>query len=78
MRGFTRGWTGMFIRDAPGFGIYFCLFELLKRRMNVPVKEANPNSSFLDIALRKFMAGGLAGIVTWFLVYPMDTVKSRM
>ena len=28
--GFTRGYTAMLFRDAPGFGIYFCMFECLK------------------------------------------------
>lgn len=30
--GFTRGYTGMLMRDSPGFGVYFCLFELFKRK----------------------------------------------
>lgn len=68
----------MILRDAPGFGYYFCLFELFKRGLNVHVKEQDKNSSKLDIGLRKFISGGTAGVLTWFLVYPMDTVKSRM
>lgn len=39
LKGFTRGWTGMFFRDAPGFGVYFCLFELFKRKLGVPQLE---------------------------------------
>lgn len=39
LKGFTRGYTGMFLRDAPGFAIYFCLFDLFKRRMGVPKEE---------------------------------------
>ena len=33
--GFTRGWTSMVIRDAPGLAIYFTLFEVFKRKLNV-------------------------------------------
>lgn len=40
LKGFTRGWTGMFFRDAPGFGVYFCLFEMFKRGLDVPRLEA--------------------------------------
>ncbi len=78
MKGFTRGWTGMFLRDAPGFGLYFCLFELFKRGLDVPKKEADPNSNSFEIGWRKFLAGGTAGIFSWFFAYPMDTVKSKM
>jgi hypothetical protein len=39
MIGFTRGYTGMLMRDSPGFGVYFCTFELLKRLINLPERE---------------------------------------
>lgn len=39
MIGFTRGYTGMLMRDSPGFGVYFCTFEFLKRLMNLPERE---------------------------------------
>lgn len=35
MRGFTRGWSGMLIRDGPGFGLYFAMFEFFKRCLHV-------------------------------------------
>ena len=34
-KGFTRGYTGMILRDAPGFGMYFCLFEIFKSQLHV-------------------------------------------
>jgi hypothetical protein len=34
--GFTRGYTGMLARDCPGFGIYFCLYEMNKKWLNTP------------------------------------------
>lgn len=40
--------------------------------------EKNPDHSKFDVGLRKFMCGGTAGVITWFVVYPMDTVKSKM
>ena len=33
--GFTRGYTGQFMRDCPGFAIYFGLFEWLKISLQV-------------------------------------------
>jgi solute carrier family 25 carnitine/acylcarnitine transporter 20/29 len=76
--GFTRGYTGMLFRDAPGFGVYFCIYEFNKRLVNLPKLEEDPNHSKADIALRRFMSGGTAGVITWFTCYPMDTVKTTM
>jgi len=89
MIGFTRGYTGMLMRDSPGFGVYFCTFEFLKRLMNLPEREKKFNATRelhnLDhywigiyIALSKFVCGGTAGCITWFMCYPFDTVKSKM
>ena len=35
LKGFTRGYTGMLLRDAPGFSIHFLLFDIFKRRLGV-------------------------------------------
>eukprot|EP00347_Sterkiella_histriomuscorum_P023306 403335153 len=78
LKGFTRGYTGMFFRDAPGFGLYFCLFEALKRFSHVPQLVADEHHNKFDVGLRKFICGGTAGVITWFAVYPMDTVKVKM
>jgi hypothetical protein len=34
--GFTRGYGAMMLRDAPGFAMYFFLFDLMKRTLGVP------------------------------------------
>ena len=39
LKGFTRGYTGMLMRDAPGFGLYFSLFEFNKRMLGIPHDE---------------------------------------
>ena len=41
LRGFTRGYSGMFFRDAPGFGLYFCLFEAFKNLLGVNPSQSN-------------------------------------
>ena len=41
--GFTRGYTAMMIRDCPGFGLYFCTYEFMKRAMNIPELERQHN-----------------------------------
>ena len=35
LRGFLRGYQGLFLRDAPGFAWYFMSYEVLKRQMGV-------------------------------------------
>jgi hypothetical protein len=37
--GFSRGYTGLLMRDSPGFGFYFCMFEALKRAIDLPERE---------------------------------------
>ena len=32
IRGFTVGYSGMLLRDGPGYGMYFCLYDVLKRK----------------------------------------------
>jgi solute carrier family 25 carnitine/acylcarnitine transporter 20/29 len=86
--GFTRGYTGMLLRDSPGFGIHFCLFELLKRTFHVQKmeeeireKEGCGETHYCmssQIAIAKFLCGGTAGCLTWTVCYPLDTVKSKM
>ena len=39
LRGFFRGYQGMFIRDTPGFGIYFSTYETLKRASGVSERD---------------------------------------
>ena len=48
LKGFSRGYTGMFFRDAPGFGLYFCLFDMFKRGMGVPQMEKDPHANKFD------------------------------
>jgi hypothetical protein len=76
--GFTRGYTAMYLRDGPGFALYFCLFDIMKRTFGVPAHE-NPNEVFqAHVALKKFFAGGISGMMVWTTCYPFDTVKSMM
>ncbi|XP_068632404.1 mitochondrial basic amino acids transporter-like [Battus philenor] len=51
-------------RDSPAFAIYFTSYEIMTRG----------NQS----ALRVFTAGGIAGALSWILLYPIDVVKSRI
>lgn len=39
MKGFFRGYQALFIRDTPGFGIYFSAYEFFKRRWGVSERD---------------------------------------
>ena len=47
MRGFTRGYKGMLLRDGPGFAIYFSAFGYLKSELGVSDIDREANYSGL-------------------------------
>ena len=52
-------------REAPGFGIYFTIYNHL---------QSNYNNS---LSLYKtFLCGGLSGLSSWFFIYPSDLIKT--
>lgn len=57
------------IRDAPSYGIYFWVYEGMKRLLDVNADNA---------AWKLLVAGGMAGTVSWTSIYPIDVVKSRL
>jgi hypothetical protein len=78
LKGFTRGYPGMMIRDTVTNGIYFCLFDLFKRHLGVPSHTTSSNDitlSHFQIALRTLLSGGVAGTIAWTVAFPFDTVK---
>ncbi|RPA81157.1 putative mitochondrial carnitine:acyl carnitine carrier [Ascobolus immersus RN42] len=66
-----RGSVATLARDGPGSAAYFATYEILK-------KQLTPAGS-TDLSLGAVMtAGGMAGVSMWVLVFPVDTVKSRL
>ena len=51
-RGFFSGYSGMFLRDTPGFAFHFTLYEAMKRRVGISDKDKQlpsfANMSTLD------------------------------
>lgn len=66
VRGVYRGIGITCLRDLPGFSSYFVSYEMLIR------VNPNPGNFYL------FMAGGIAGVISWILTVPMDVIKSRL
>mmetsp|Transcript_941 Transcript_941/g.1539 ORF Transcript_941/g.1539 Transcript_941/m.1539 type:complete len:283 (-) Transcript_941:61-909(-) len=68
VRGVYRGLAMFAARDVPTFGVYFGSYELCVRAMRA--RHWHEQSA-------TFLAGGVAGVASWFLCYPMDALKSR-
>lgn len=75
-QGFYRGIAATLMRDVPSHGMYFYVYHRLKDILSSPEYTEGQRSK--DSALGMFIAGGVAGVVSWPLVYPIDVVKSRM
>ncbi|GAB7360888.1 hypothetical protein MBLNU230_g0874t1 [Neophaeotheca triangularis] len=60
------------VRDAVGYGFYFWSYEASKRAIT---REDDSNSS---TAVKVMLCGGLAGVITWASVFPLDVIKSRV
>ena len=56
------GCAATFLREVPGYGIYFSVYGSIK-------KESDTN-------VDTFMKGGLSGCVSWAFIYPADYVKT--
>eukprot|EP00039_Didymoeca_costata_P003157 m.65587 g.65587 ORF g.65587 m.65587 type:complete len:279 (+) comp11745_c0_seq1:260-1096(+) len=65
--GLCRGWWITSLRDPLSFGVYFAVYEKIKDLFG-------ENPSGVQITL----AGGLTGVIAWWTVYPIDTVKSQI
>jgi solute carrier family 25 carnitine/acylcarnitine transporter 20/29 len=75
LAGFGLGLGTTAVRDVPSFGMYFVVYELAVRPFAFPA--GHHDMSYDEMGVRG-VAGGLAGVVAWGLVYPVDVVKSRL
>lgn len=57
-------------RDGPGSALYFASYEVSKAFLNKGSDEVN----LANVCL----AGGLAGMSMWLVVFPIDTIKTRL
>jgi len=62
-----RGWSATFMREVPGYGLYFYTYETVKKLCNGNI---SPFTSFLT--------GSACGVASWLVIYPSDPVKTMM
>lgn len=68
--GIYRGFGCTILRDSPGFGVYFAGYEYLTGKVTDPKGNVN--------TLNLLLMGGLAGVMSWIVIYPLDVMKSRL
>ncbi|KAJ1964814.1 hypothetical protein GGI12_001182 [Dipsacomyces acuminosporus] len=60
------------VRDSSGTAIYFAAYETVKETMR------RLNGSETTGPLTHMLAGGICGVVSWLLIFPVDLTKSTM
>lgn len=76
LRGLYFGGRVTALRDSIGYGFYFWSYELSSRWLsNGRSEEA---AGWGENAAKVLFCGGLAGVVTWASVFPLDVIKTRV
>lgn len=76
IRGLYFGGLVTAFRDSIGYGFYFWSYKLMTSRW--PVSSHDGVASLHYEAPKILFCGGIAGIVTWASVFPLDMVKTRV
>lgn len=72
LKGLYSGFKLHFLRDSLSTGVYFSLYELIKLFTNhLTNRNASGTSPFAVL-----LSGGLSGILSWIIIFPVDTAKS--
>lgn len=74
VRGLYFGGAVTSIRDAVGYGFYFWSYEICKRILETENREDSKKTS----AAKVLLAGGIAGVITWASIFPLDVIKTRV
>ncbi|XP_054886574.1 solute carrier family 25 member 48-like [Poeciliopsis prolifica] len=69
--GLYRGAGAMILRDVPGYALYFIPYAVFCDLLT-PSSSSSPHPCSI------WLAGGLAGSISWVTATPADVVKSRM
>ncbi|KAF9545232.1 hypothetical protein EC957_011105 [Mortierella hygrophila] len=90
--GLYKGASLQIARDLLGTGIYFSSYETIKRLMSETIEHVRPHHHTAAASgttgttttttlkgpgpMVHFFAGGLCGVFSWLVVFPIDLVKS--
>jgi solute carrier family 25 carnitine/acylcarnitine transporter 20/29 len=73
VRGLYFGGGITSVRDAVGYGFYFWSYEICKR-----VLKSDGEDTPRMAGAKVLLAGGIAGVVTWASIFPLDVIKTRV
>ncbi|RYO85099.1 hypothetical protein DL766_004026 [Monosporascus sp. MC13-8B] len=74
VRGLYFGGVVTALRDSIGYGFYFWSYEISSKW----VESRRQDPAFAQDATKVLLCGGLAGIVTWASIFPLDVIKTRV
>ncbi|KAK4300647.1 hypothetical protein Pmani_027160 [Petrolisthes manimaculis] len=70
VRGCYTGLNSMALRDVPSFGLYMVLYHKLINHTSDSEQQAGPGVVIF--------CGGMAGVLSWATILPLDVIKSRI
>jgi solute carrier family 25 carnitine/acylcarnitine transporter 20/29 len=74
IRGLYFGGLVTALRDSIGYGFYFWSYELSTRTLSSRSSGGTASAE----AARVLLCGGIAGVVTWASIFPLDVIKTRV
>ncbi|KAJ8132821.1 hypothetical protein O1611_g801 [Lasiodiplodia mahajangana] len=85
-RGFYHGGVVTTLRDSIGYGFYFWAYHLSGRIMasistggiGGNSNDARPTGLLTQETVKTLLCGGVAGVLSWASVFPLDYVKTRV
>lgn len=86
LRGLYFGGSVTAVRDSVGYGFYFWSYELSTRCMTKWLRDSGQGQMagkedggvFGAETAKVLLCGGLAGVVTWVSIFPLDVIKTRV
>lgn len=76
IRGLYFGGVITALRDSIGYGFYFWSYELANSLWSSTPQ--GQETSLREEAPKILLCGGIAGVVTWASVFPLDVIKTRV
>ena len=70
LTGLFRGFIATAARQGPSFAVYFASYNSLKDQASQHYQK--------DSLLASITAGGIAGSLSWAVIYPIDLIKNRI
>jgi len=74
IRGLYFGGVVTALRDSIGYGFYFWSYELSTRTLSSRSSSRTASAEAAQVLL----CGGIAGVVTWASIFPLDVIKTRV